>query len=161
MPAAKRYKLRKDETKELLDKFAPELAGLRELFSEGIEVLELPGGPKVFSAGDKPVFFLSGGNPVPLLSVVVEAKLKKVVVDMGAVPFVAKGADVMAPGVVSVDEGIEAGTIVVVVDERHDKPLAVGRAKVLGSEIKGPKGKVVKNLHHVGDEVWNLTQKSG
>ena len=36
-----------------------------------------------------------------------EAKLPHVVVDMGAVPYVARGATIMAPGIVETDEGIK------------------------------------------------------
>jgi PUA domain protein len=75
---------------------------------------------------------------------------------MGAVPHIADGADVMAPGVVSVDEDILPGDGVVIVDERHGKPLAIGLALVAGADMKAPKGKVIKNLHHVGDEIWSL-----
>ncbi|HWQ19450.1 MAG TPA: hypothetical protein VN455_06690 [Methanotrichaceae archaeon] len=41
----------------------------------------------------------------------------------------------------------------VVLEERHKKPLAIGRALVAGTEMHGG-GKAVKSLHHVGDLVW-------
>ena len=99
---------------------------------------------------------LLGGRAIPTLKSIIEGdvSLPKVVVDMGAVRFVVNGADIMGPGVVSVEE-FEEGAVVVVVDETHGKPLAVGVALLPSEEIaKKPKGKVVKNLHWVGDKVW-------
>ena len=76
-----------------------------------------------------------------------------VVVDAGAVRFVVNGADIMKPGIVSADPEIAAGDLVVIVEERHKKPLAIGRALIPGPEMKG-EGKAVKSLHHVGDQIW-------
>jgi len=75
-----------------------------------------------------------------------------VTVDMGAVEFVYNGADIMAPGIVDADENISEGDMVWVREVEHKKPLAVGRALTHGKEmIESDGGKVVKNLHHVGD----------
>jgi len=80
-----------------------------------------------------------------------------VTVDMGAIKFVNNGADVMAPGIVEADEGIRPGDLVWIRDERNKVPLAVGEALVPGAEMpRGPKGKAVKNLHRVGDPLWDL-----
>lgn len=80
-----------------------------------------------------------------------------VTVDMGAVPHVTNGADVMAPGIVDADPGIAEGAPVWVRDERNEKPLAVGRALVEGpAMVAGDSGKAVATLHHVGDTVFAL-----
>ncbi|MEM3561829.1 MAG: RNA-binding protein [Candidatus Jordarchaeaceae archaeon] len=84
-------------------------------------------------------------------------KLPKVTVDMGAVGFITKGADVMVPGIVKVDDNIKQFSLVVVTDEKHDKPLAVGLALMDAQTIKSSsKGPAIKNLHHVGDNIWNF-----
>ena len=81
-----------------------------------------------------------------------------VVVDMGAVGFVTKGADVMAPGIVDADEKIQENDYVWICDEIHHKPLAIGRALITGEEMKSNKsGKAIKNIHFVGDKLWNLS----
>jgi len=81
-----------------------------------------------------------------------------VVVDMGAVGFITKGADVMGPGVVDVDPLIQPGDMVWVCDVKNKKPLVVGNALVKGEEMKQKlPGKVVKTIHYVGDRVWTLT----
>jgi PUA domain protein len=80
-----------------------------------------------------------------------------VTVDMGAIKFVNNGADVMAPGIVEADPGIQPGDLVWVRDERNKMPLAVGEAILPGAQMpRGPKGKAIKSLHHVGDLMWEL-----
>ena len=47
--------------------------------------------------------------------------------------------------------------IVVIVDETHNKPLAIGMSLITGPEmVENSKGKAIKNLHFVGDAIWNL-----
>jgi len=85
-----------------------------------------------------------------------KATKRYVTVDMGAVKFVYNGADIMAPGIVDADESIEEGDLVWVRDVEHEQPLAVGKAMTNGNEmIQSEKGKVVKSLHHVGDEMFD------
>jgi len=79
-----------------------------------------------------------------------------VTVDMGAVKFVYNGADVMAPGIVDADEDIKKGDLVWVRDEKNMQPLAVGEALISGKVmITSNKGKAIKSIHHVGDDIWN------
>jgi PUA domain protein len=81
-----------------------------------------------------------------------------VIVDMGAVGFVTKGADIMVPGIVDADTKIRENDFVWVCDERHRKPLAIGIALMSGEEMKHKnKGKGVKNIHYVGDKLWKLS----
>jgi PUA domain protein len=83
--------------------------------------------------------------------------LPRITVDMGAVPHICNGADVMAPGVVGIHGDFKEGDLVVVVDEKHGKPLAIGRS-LFGSESAKTlrQGRVFKNLHHIGDGIWNI-----
>jgi len=82
---------------------------------------------------------------------------RHVTVDMGAVPYVTNGADIMRPGIVEMDESIEKGDFVVITEERHGKPLAIGEAVYSGREtMKMNQGKVVLTIHYVGDKMWNL-----
>jgi PUA domain protein len=80
-----------------------------------------------------------------------------VTVDMGAVKFVNNGADVMSPGITEADPRIQPGDLVWIRDEKNKVPLAVGEAVIAGALMpRGPKGKAVKSLHRVGDEMWAL-----
>jgi PUA domain protein len=85
---------------------------------------------------------------------------KFVVVDMGAVSFITKGADVMGPGITDADEKIQKDDVVWICDEKHHKPLAVGIALITGEEMRMKKpGKAVKTLHYVGDRLWVLSHE--
>ena len=46
---------------------------------------------------------------------------------MGAIPYVCKGATVMAPGIVRVEGEFGKGDLVLIVDMKHGKALALGR----------------------------------
>jgi len=86
--------------------------------------------------------------------------LPRVVVDMGAVPHICKGADIMAPGVVQVKGSFKEGDFLLIVDERHGKSLAIGVALHNSETMKGlNRGKVAKNIHYVGDGLWNFLKQ--
>ncbi|MFC6960892.1 RNA-binding protein [Halocatena marina] len=80
-----------------------------------------------------------------------------VTVDTGAISFVSDGADVMRPGIAAVDDGIESGDLVAISEESHGKILAIGRARVSSDDLLGDSGKVIDSLHHVGDELYQVT----
>lgn len=87
-----------------------------------------------------------------------QPKAKYVVIDMGAVGFITKGADVMAPGISDADLMIQKDDFVWICDEKHRKPLATGIALMTGEEMKTKKpGKAVKTLQYVGDRFWMVT----
>jgi PUA domain protein len=78
---------------------------------------------------------------------------------MGAVPYVCNGADVMAPGIVRVEGEFGKGDLVLVVDEKHGKPLALGLSLNDAENVKKTKqGAVVKNVHFVSDKIWNFAK---
>ncbi len=80
----------------------------------------------------------------------------KVTVDSGALPYIMNGADVMKPGIVYADEDIREGDFVYVTVEGKESPIAVGVAIVDGREMMGEKGKAVKTIHHLKDDVWDF-----
>jgi PUA-domain protein len=78
-------------------------------------------------------------------------------VDHGAIPFLMNGADCMVAGIQAADETIKVGDLVWIRDEIHKRPLAIGRALMSGHELKTElKGKGIRTLHWVGDELWAL-----
>jgi len=78
---------------------------------------------------------------------------------MGAIKFVASGADIMKPGVVAVDEGINKGDFIAIIDQKNQKPIAIGEALFDCHEMrKQESGKVIKNLHYVGDKLWKFPE---
>lgn len=83
-------------------------------------------------------------------------RFPSIVVDMGAVKFMCKGANVMRPGVIQHAE-FKAGEIVCVVEESHHKFLAVGKALVDSPDIAGMQnGEIVKNAHYISDKFWEI-----
>jgi len=81
-------------------------------------------------------------------------KFPNVMVDMGAVKFMCKGANVMRPGIKKFTE-FEKDKIVCIVEESQHKFLAVGKAMISSSELENmEKGEVVKNLHYISDKFW-------
>ncbi len=116
---------------------------------------------KVLYINHQSAFFYHEKKLVPTLHYLLKQPtfLKNIVVDMGAVKFVVGGADIMRPGIVSIESEISAGDFVVVVDVNNKKPLAIGIALFGSSEMQEMKtGKVVKNIHYVGDDVWKSGQ---
>lgn len=81
-------------------------------------------------------------------------KFPNVTVDMGAVKFMCKGANLMRPGIKNFSE-FEKDKLVCIVEESQHKFLAVGKSMVSSSELENmEKGEVVKNLHYISDKFW-------
>ena len=86
--------------------------------------------------------------------------MKKIVVDKGAIRFITNAADVMRPGITKIDASIKKDDIVVIVDENHDRALAIGKAMLNATQMQETKaGKVVKNLHTIQDDVWKFAKE--
>jgi len=162
MEITSRHHLRSDEVGELEEHLADRLGV--ELDGDTYELVELEGTTfDLVLVGDEPlVCYLDGEDGrEPFLTVKGAnehaPERGTVTVDTGAISFVSDGADVMRPGIVEADEGIESGKLVVIVEESHGKALAIGRARVDGTEMLGDEGKVVDSIHHVGDELFEFT----
>ncbi len=83
-------------------------------------------------------------------------KFPNVMVDMGAVKFMCKGANVMRPGIKKFSE-FQKDKLVCVIEESQHKFLAVGKAMVSSSELeKMDKGEVIKNMHYISDKFWEI-----
>ena len=155
MKIKSRHHLKGSDARKIISQIEPFLedsSGLRKsslemaISDEGVDLIFVNGRPLLMMVDGHPFFTVLGAIEL------VPAK-RLVVVDAGAVRFVVNGADIMKPGIVSADPEIAVGDLVVVMEERHKKPLAVGTAMVAGTEMKG-EGKAVKSLHRVGDSIW-------
>jgi len=105
-------------------------------------------GIKILKIGEEHIPFLSETS--------ILEKFPYVMVDMGAVKFMCKGANVMRPGIKNNSE-FDKGKIVCVIEESQHKFLAVGKALVSSQDIDSmEKGEVVKNLHYVSDKFWEI-----
>jgi PUA domain protein len=82
------------------------------------------------------------------------ARFPSVTVDMGAVRFVCNGAKVARPGITAFDN-FRKGNIVVIKDEVHGKPLAVGIALIDSDKaVEEQKVHVIQTLHYISDKIW-------
>jgi PUA domain protein len=113
------------------------------------EVILVDGEPLVASFDGDLFVTVLGANTYP-------PKQHVVTVDAGAISFVSDGANVMRPGITDATDDIDAGDLVVVIEETHDKALAIGRARAEGSDMAGDSGMVVETLHHVGDDLYEF-----
>ncbi len=155
MKIKSRHHLKGSDARKIIAKIEPFLedpSSLRQsslemaVSDEGVDLIFIEGRPLLMIVEDQPFFTVLG-------AIEMMPYKRLVMVDSGAVRFVVNGADIMKPGIVSADPEIAVGDLVVIVEERHNKPLAIGRALVAGTEMKG-EGKAVKSLHHVGDAIW-------
>ena len=88
--------------------------------------------------------------------------LPHIIVDMGAVSHIVNGADVMRPGIRQVQSEFGRDALVLIVDEKYGKPIAIGLAELGAAEMRlANKGKAVRNVHYVGDQLWNSFGKTG
>jgi PUA domain protein len=159
----RRYFLKAKESKDLLDKASERFkVNFEQIFRNkaGVEVIETEFA-EIFLINGKPVLSKTGENVYPTLVFKEFFDLSpKAVVDMGAVPYVCKGANVMAPGIKRFEGEFRKGDLVSVIDEKYGKPLAIGQVVYDAEEVKNvEKGIVVKNTHFVGDRLWNFLKE--
>lgn len=159
MDIKRRHFLRKRDSKQLVEELRTVIGNEAEkLFKENIEVVKTDLG-ELYAENKVVLAFRIDGRLLPSLRALNNGlvHLPTVTVDMGAVPYVTNGADIMAPGITDISIGLKAGQIVAIVDERYGKSLAVGELLFDREEIlQMKKGKAVRNLHYVNDEIWKV-----
>ena len=109
--------------------------------------------------GDSITAIRTGENYLPFLSETgLLEKFPNAIVDSGAIKFVCNGANVMRPGIKKFSK-FKKDDIICVVEEAHNKFLAVGKALVSSEEMSSiTKGEVVKNLHYISDKYWEAAK---
>ncbi len=103
-------------------------------------------GIKILKVGEDYLPFLSETETLQ--------QFPSVTVDMGAVRFMCKGANVMRPGIKEFTEFYK-DKLVCIIEESQHKFLAVGKAMIDSSELLSiKKGQVIKNVHYISDRFW-------
>lgn len=106
-----------------------------------------------------------GGVLFPLLRCLAERGSEwvrgRVLVDRGAAVALARGANLMVPGVRGVEGRFEKGDVVAVLYADTRAPVMVGVAEASSEELaeaveKGGRGLAVRRLHYVGDKLWDV-----
>jgi PUA domain protein len=157
----RRYPLKTKDAKQILEEASKTLKlDTEALFGKAtVEVVESDVG-EVYLIGGKPLLYKTDDKILPTLHFSeFTAKAPRIVVDMGAVPYICKGATVMAPGIVRIEGEFTKGDLILVVDLKFGKALALGEslmdAQVARQTKKGP---IVKTRHYVSDRIWNYTK---
>ena len=158
----RRYPLKNKEAKQLLAEASANLRlDLEALYSSKatVEVVESEVG-LIYLIEGKPTLFKADNKILPTLHFSEYiAGAPKIVVDMGAVPYVCKGATVMAPGIVRIEGNFGKGDLVLVVDTKFGKALALGESLMDAQTARQTKkGPVAKTLHFVSDKIWDYTK---
>ena len=114
----------------------------------------------LYLIGGKPLLYKADNKTLPTLHFTeFIAKAPKIIVDMGAVPYVCKGATVMAPGIVRIEGEFVKGDLVAVVDVKHGKALGLGETLMDAETARQTKkGPIVKTIHFVSDKIWDSTK---
>jgi PUA domain protein len=161
MPQKQRkHSLKSKQIKQILNEISEKLkVNVEALFGPkpNVEIVESDVG-NVYLVNDEPFFFNVEKKMLPtLLFQDFVSRASKIVVDMGAIPYVCNGADIMAPGIVRVEGEFSKDDLVLIVDEKHGKPIAVGESLYDSASVRNAKqGAVVKNVHFVSDRIWNF-----
>jgi PUA-domain protein len=147
--------LKDRDSKPLIEELN-KISGFEHLSRKSRVETEMVKNSEIIFVDGVPVAFKREAQFVPVLTnTVALEKMPRITVDMGAVPHVVGGADIMAPGIRRVEGSFDEKQLVVIVDEKHGKFLSIG-SSLLGSEALAAtkKGKVISNIHYVGDPVW-------
>jgi PUA domain protein len=161
-----RHFIQKSQIKELQDEILTQYdeTFVAQIFPKKarIEMIQTEDGDILYAVNNVLKLWKSKEGYIPVLTLLLnkQVKLKRIVVDKGAIRFVTNAADVMRPGITLIDPSIKKGEIVVIVDENHDRALAVGKAMLDAKDMEEKQsGKVVKNLHTIQDNVWKFEKE--
>ena len=154
--------MRKQLSKSDIKKINQEIEssyGVKDFFDKKANVELVTDEFEIVTLDKEPCFFYSEGKIIPTLKLLLKENfMKKVTIDMGAVKFIASGADLMRPGITEIDDGISEGDFISVIDVEHKKPIAIGQALMNSEDMRNAdNGKVIKNIHYVGDKLWKLS----
>lgn len=161
-----RHFIRKSELKPLKDEILKQYdqTFVDQIFPKksNVEVIQTEAGDTLYAINNVLKLYKSKDGYIPVLTLLINNQiiLKAIVVDFGAVRYVANGADVMRPGITKIDPSIKKGDIVEIREETKNRALAVGKAMydAPDMELKNS-GKVVKNLHTIQDSIWEFEKQ--
>lgn len=162
-----RHYIQKSEIKALKEEVLKQYNEqfLNQLFPKkaSIELIQTEKGDTLYAINKElKIWKTDEDGYIPVLTFLLnnKVKIKSIVVDMGAIRYVANGADVMRPGITRIDPSIKKDNIVQIIDETHDRTIAVGKAMYNAKEMEEMKeGKVVKNLHTIQDSIWKFEKE--
>jgi len=152
--------LKERDLKKFLNEFSERFSvNIEEILgsSPSIEIAEISE-DEIYLSDKRPILVRIDGMLSPtLIFTDMFQFLPEIVVDMGAIPYICSGADVMSPGIVRVVGSFKNNDFVLIKDERHNETLAIGIALLDSkSMIISKQGKMIKNINYVGDKIWSI-----
>lgn len=156
----KRHTIKKSEIVRIKKALGEEIGEEEALFTaKKIEIVETTSAFSIYLVEKKPVFMAFEDWIFPTVRGAIEHPFtaRRITVDSGAVPYVMNGADIMRPGIVAATPDIRKDHPCIIAEQRYGKPLAVGVALYDATDLMAlEKGKTVRTVHRVGDQIWNL-----
>lgn len=153
----KRRALKSSEAKRVLQEFEQKFpAFAADLHSKEIlEEIDVENG-KLYLLDSKPFAISTASGLFPsLLNDNVLKTLPSIIVDMGAIPHICNGADVMRPGIREIHGEFEKGAVLLVKDVKFGKSISICVAETSSESMQTMgKGKAAQNVHYVGDSFW-------
>ncbi len=166
MKIKQRHFIRKSELKPLKDEILRQYDEkfVNQIFprKSNVELIQTEAGDELYAINNVLKLFKSKEGYIPVLTLLLDnqIELKTIVVDFGAIRYVANGADVMRPGITKIDPSIKKGDIVAIIEETKSRALAVGRAIFDAPEMEAKSsGKVVQNIHTIQDSIWEFEKQ--
>jgi PUA domain protein len=161
---SKRIALKSSEAKQLLQEFESKFPGFEaDLHTKQVvEEIVVEDG-KLYLLDSKPFALSSGIGLFPsLMNDEVLKTLPSIIVDMGAIPHICNGADIMRPGIREIHGEFGKGVVLLIKDVKFGKPIGICVAEISSDSMKSmTKGKAAQNVHYVGDKFWQALKKSG
>jgi PUA domain protein len=166
MKIKQRHFIRKSELRPLKEEILKQYDQkfVDQIFPQksNVELIQTEAGDTLFAINNVLKLFKSKEGYIPVLTLLLnkQVDLKTIVVDFGAIRYVANGADVMRPGITKIDPSIKEGNIVAIIEETKSRALAVGKAMFDAPEMEAKSsGKVIKNLHTIQDSIWDFEKQ--
>jgi PUA domain protein len=166
MKIKQRHFIRKSELKTLKEEILKQYDQkfIDQIFPKksNVEVIQTESGDTLYAVNNELKIWRSKEGYLPVLTLLLNNRvdLKTIIVDFGAIRYVTNGADVMRPGITTIDPSIQRGDIVKIEEETHHRALAVGKAMFDAAEMESKNsGKVVKNLHTIQDPIWEFEKE--
>jgi len=161
---SRRRPLKSSEAKQLLQEIKQEFPRFVVDFQskQPIDEIEVEGG-KLYLLDNKPFVISTDSKLFPsLLNDELLKMLPSIVVDMGAIPHVCNGADIMRPGIREIRGEFEKGAVLLVKDVKFGKSIGICIAETSSESMQAmAKGKAAQNVHYVGDKFWQAPKQSG
>jgi PUA domain protein len=166
MKIKQRHFIRKSELKtlkeEILKQYDHKFVDQIFPVKSNVELIQTESGDILYAVNNELKIWKSKDGYIPVLTLLLNNRvdLKTIVVDFGAIRYVANGADVMRPGITSIDPSINKGDIVKIEEETKHRALAVGKAMFDAADMESKdSGKVIKNLHTIQDPIWQFEKE--